>query len=63
MRIWDLRRGDADDDRTSPAGRGLRSVVLSAVLEFNYVHASIGFLALIIGPALLVGITPSLMLT
>ena len=63
MRIWDLRRGDADDDRTSPAGRGLRSVVLSAVLEFNYVHASIGFLALIIGPALLVGIAPSVLVT
>ena len=63
MRIWDLRRGDADDNRTSPAGRGLRSVVLSAVLEFNYVHASIGFLALVIGPALLVGIMPSVVVT
>jgi 3',5'-cyclic AMP phosphodiesterase CpdA len=63
MRIWDLRRGDADDDRTSPAGRGLRSVVLSALLEFNYVHASIGFLALIIGPALLVGLAPSVLVT
>ena len=35
MRIWDLRRGDADDNRTSPAGGGLRSVILSAALEFN----------------------------
>ena len=35
LRIWDLRRGDADDNRTSPHGRGLRSIVLSAALEFN----------------------------
>jgi len=63
MRIWDLRRGDADDDRTSPAGRGLRSIVLSAALEFNYVHASIGFLTLIIGPALLLGLAPSVLVT
>jgi Calcineurin-like phosphoesterase len=63
MRIWDLRRGDADDNRTSPPGRGLRSIVLSAVLEFNYLHASIAFLLLIIGPALLVGIAPSVVVT
>jgi Calcineurin-like phosphoesterase len=63
MRIWDLRRGDADDNRTSPPGRGLRSIVLSAVLEFNYLQASIAFLLLIIGPALLVGIAPSVVVT
>ena len=49
MRIWDLRRGDADDNRTSPAGGSLRSVVLSAAMEFNYLQAAIGFLALVIG--------------
>ena len=38
----------------------MRSVVLSAALEFNYLRASIGFLALIVGPALLVGIAPSI---
>jgi 3',5'-cyclic AMP phosphodiesterase CpdA len=37
----------------------MRSVVLSAALEFNYLRASIGFLVLIVGPALLVGIVPS----
>ena len=58
--IWNLRRGDSDDNRTSPYGRGMRSVVLSAALEFNYLRASIGFLALIVGPALLVGIAPSI---
>ena len=63
MRIWDLRRGDADDNRTSPAGGGLRSLVLSAALEFNYLQAAIGFLALVIGPALLVGIMPSVVVT
>jgi hypothetical protein len=63
LRIWDLRRGDADDNRTSPHGRGLRSIVLSTALEFNPLKASIGFLALIIGPALLVGIAPSIVVT
>lgn len=59
MRIWDLRRGDSEDDRTSPHGRGLRSLILSAVLEFNYLKAPIGFLALFVAPALLIGIAPS----
>jgi Calcineurin-like phosphoesterase len=63
MRIWDLRRGDAADDRMSLPDRGLRSVVLSAALEFNYLHAAIAFLTLIIGPALLVGIAPSVVVT
>ena len=63
LRIWDLRRGDDDDNRTSPHGRGLRSIVLSTLLEFNPLKASIGFLALIIGPALLVGIAPSIVVT
>jgi hypothetical protein len=63
MRIWDLRRGDAADDRMSLPDRGLRSIILSAALEFNYLQASIGFLALIIGPALLVGIAPSVVVT
>jgi 3',5'-cyclic AMP phosphodiesterase CpdA len=58
-----LRRGDDDDNRTSPHGRGLRGIVLSTALEFNPLKASIGFLALIIGPALLVGIAPSIVIT
>ena len=63
MRIWDFRRGDNDDNRTSPHGGGLRRVLLSAALEFNYLKAAIGFLVLIIGPALLVGIVPSVAVT
>src|SRR5262249_3688341 len=63
MRIGDLRRGGADDNRVSPAGHGLRSVVLSAALEFNYLQAAIGFLALILGPALVVGLAPSVVVT
>ena len=59
MRIWDLRRGDVDDNRMSLPGRGLSSIVLSAALEFNYLQAALGFLTLIIGPALLVGLAPS----
>jgi hypothetical protein len=60
LRIWDLRRGDDDDDRTNPHGRGLRSLVFSALLEFNYLKAPMGFLSLFIGPALLIGIVPSI---
>ena len=63
LRIWDLRRGDDDDNRTSPHGRGLRSIIFSTAVEFNPLKASIGFLALIIGPALLVGIAPSIVVT
>src|SRR5262245_36792058 len=59
-RLWDMRRGDADDDRTSPHGRGWRSMAISAALEFNYLTASIAFLTLIIVPALLVGLVPPL---
>jgi 3',5'-cyclic AMP phosphodiesterase CpdA len=62
-RIWDLRQGDADDNRTSPYGRGWRSVVLSTALEFNYLAASIAFVTLIIVPALLVGLAPPLLFT
>jgi hypothetical protein len=63
MRIWDLRRGDAVDDRTSLPGRSLLSVVFAAALEFNFLQASVGLLALIIGPALLVGLAPSVVVT
>ncbi len=62
LRIWDLRRGDDDDDRTNPHGRGLRSLVFSAALEFNYLKAPIGFLALFVAPALLIGIAPSVVI-
>lgn len=62
-RIWDLRRGDDDDNRASPHGRGVWGLVFSAALEFNYVKAAIGFLTLIVGPALLVGIAPSVVVT
>src|SRR5260370_4865065 len=63
LRIWDFRRGDDDDNRTSPHGGGVRRVLLSAAPEFNYLKAAIGFLVLIIGPALGVGIVPSLLVT
>ena len=63
MRIWDLRRGDSEDDRTSPHGRGLRSLVLSAALEFNYLKAPLGFVAIFVVPALLIGIAPSIIVS
>ena len=63
LRIWDFRRGDDDDNRTSPHGGGLRRVLISAALEFNYVKAAIGFLILVVGPALLMGIVPSIAVT
>lgn len=61
-KIWDLRRGDAGDNRTSPYGRGFFNVVLSAALDFNLLKAFVAFLVLVVGPAVLVGITPSLVL-
>ena len=63
MRIWDLRRGDDDDNRTSPHGGGLRRILLSTALEFNYVKAAIGFVVLIVSPVMIVGIVPSLVVT
>jgi 3',5'-cyclic AMP phosphodiesterase CpdA len=62
-RIFDLRRGDHDDNRTSPHGGKVPSLVVTAALEFNYLKASIGFLTLILGPALFVGIIPSFVVT
>jgi len=63
MRIWDLRRGDATDDRMSLPDRSLLSIVFAAALEFNFLQASIGLLVHIIGPALLVGLVPSVVVT
>jgi predicted phosphodiesterase len=57
-RIWDLRQGDADDNRTSPYGRGWRNVIVSTALEFNYLTATVAFITLVIAPALLVGLVP-----
>jgi len=62
-RIWDLRHGDADDNRTSPYGAGWGSLVFSSALEFSYLKALLGFLKLIVIPALLVGIAPSFLFT
>src|SRR5262245_28243351 len=61
--IWDLRQGDADDNRTSPYGRGWRNVIVSTALEFNYLTASISFLTLVIVPALAVGLAVPLIVT
>ena len=60
-RIWDLRRGDADDNRTSPSGRGWCRVVIATALESNYLAAAIAFVTLIVVPALLVGLAPPLL--
>src|SRR5262245_24047124 len=61
--LWDLRRGDAEDDRSSPHGRGWMRMIFSAALEFNYLTAPITFLLLIAGPALMVGLVPPLLAT
>jgi len=58
-----MRRGDADDNRTSPYGAGWGSVIFSSALEFSYLKAVLGFLTLIVLPALLVGIAPSFLIT
>lgn len=61
--IWDLRSGDADDNRTSPYGLGWKGLLFSNVLEFSYLKAALAFLILIVIPALLIGISPSIILT
>ena len=63
LRVWNLRRGDYDDNRSSPSAGGLRSLFVAALFEFNYVKAPLTFLALIVLPALLVGIAPSVVVT
>jgi hypothetical protein len=60
MQIWDLRRGDADDNRFSPGGKGLRAFVLSALFEFNIAQAAAAFIFLILLPAILVGLARDL---
>src|SRR5215475_2614809 len=61
-RLWDLRRGDADDNRASPYGRGWRGVLVSTALEFNFLTATLAFFTLVIVPVLLVGLAPPLIL-
>jgi len=57
--IWDLQHGDAGDNRSSSYGRGFWSLAFSAALDFNILKASVAFLALVIGPAVLLGMAPS----
>jgi 3',5'-cyclic AMP phosphodiesterase CpdA len=61
--IWDLRRGDDDDNRMSPQSSGLRGMILSAALEFNLVKAAVALLTLMVVPALLLGAAPSVVVT
>jgi len=63
MALLDLKNGDADDDRLSPGGKGLRAIVLSTLFEFNFLQGFVAFLLLVISPALLVGLVPSIALT
>src|SRR5215831_6961268 len=63
LRIWDLRRGDDEDNRSSPIGGGFRSLVLPTLLEFNYLKAPLTLVITIIVPAILVGIAPSVIIT
>jgi len=62
-RIWDLRRGDDEDNRSSPLGGGFRSLVLPTLLEFNYLKAPFTLAITILLPAILVGIAPSVIIT
>jgi 3',5'-cyclic AMP phosphodiesterase CpdA len=54
--LWDLTRGDAEDNRSSPKWRGWRGLVVSTALEFNYLSAAITFVWLIVLPAIVVGL-------
>ena len=54
--LWDLRRGDAEDNRSNPQWHGWRTLALSTALEFNYLSAAITFVWLIVLPAIVVGV-------
>jgi len=54
--LWNLTRGDAEDNRASPRGRGWRSLAVSTALDFNYLGAAITFIWLVVLPAILVGL-------
>ena len=54
--LWDLRRGDAEDNRSNPQWRGWRTLALTTALEFNYLGAAITFVWLIVLPAIVVGL-------
>src|SRR5215467_16381677 len=54
--LWDLTRGDAEDNRSSPHWRGWRGLALTTALDFNYLSAAITFVWLIVLPAIVVGL-------
>src|SRR5215475_493079 len=54
--LWDLTRGDAEDNRSSPHWRGWRGLALATALDFNYLSAAITFVWLIVLPAIVVGL-------
>src|SRR5215471_18998015 len=54
--LWDLKCGDAEDNRTNPHWRGWRGLALTTALEFNYLSAAITFGWLIVLPAIVVGL-------
>ena len=60
-RIWDLRRGDAEDNRTSSVSRGWRRLAITTLLDFNYLSVTIAFVLLIVVPALVVGLVPPIL--
>jgi hypothetical protein len=45
--LWDLRQGDADDNRATPYGRGWRGVLVSTALEFNFLTATLALFTLV----------------
>src|ERR1043166_9556897 len=54
--LWDLTRGDVEDNRSSPKWHGWRALALSTALEFNYLSAAITFVWLIVLPAIVIGL-------
>jgi predicted phosphodiesterase len=54
--LWDLTRGDAEDNRSSPQWRGWRALAVATALEFNYLSAAITFVWLVVLPAIVVGL-------
>src|SRR5215470_8698063 len=54
--LWDLTRGDVEDNRSSPRWHGWRALALATALEFNYLSTAITFVWLIVLPAIVVGL-------
>src|SRR5262249_18739435 len=61
--LWDLTRGDVEDNRSSPRWHGWRALAPTTPLEFHYRSAAFTFMWLIVLPGIVVGlVVPGVMI-